>query len=213
MSHDYNSLLRLAYEIEGLLLLRQRRGADAEVAIDEMLADKIAQLAGDFPVRCAESYSVTEPVHAEEVPVIASDSNDACETSPKAADDAVAASAVEEEVAESNGVKEPVAHVVSVAPVSSRVEVCEADDSQLTLDEKLARQRAKDIFRAFTLNDKFRFRRELFRDSQEEFDDALKVISEMSNVGEAEEYVYDDLCLDPENEAVKVFMDVVIKHF
>lgn len=49
MSHDYNSLLRLAYEIEGLLLLQQRRGADAEVAIDEMLADKIAQLAGDFP--------------------------------------------------------------------------------------------------------------------------------------------------------------------
>ncbi len=207
MSHDYNSLLRLAYEIEGLLLLQQRRGADAEVAIDEMLADKIAQLAGDFPVRGAESYSVTEPVHAEEAPVIASDSNDACEASLKAADGAVAASAVEEEVAESNGVKEP------VAPVSSRVEVCEADDSQLTLDEKLARQRAKDIFRAFTLNDKFRFRRELFRDSQEEFDDSLKVISEMSNVGEAEEYVYDDLCLDPENEAVKAFMDVVIKHF
>ncbi len=207
MSHDYNSLLRLAYEIEGLLLLQQRRGADAEVAIDEMLADKIAQLAGDFPVRGAESYSVTEPVHAEEAPVIASDSNDACEASLKAADGAVAASAVEEEVAESNGVKEP------VAPVSSRVEVCEADDSQLTLDEKLARQRAKDIFRAFTLNDQFRFRRELFRDSQEEFDDALKVISEMSNVGEAEEYVYDDLCLDPENEAVKAFMDVVIKHF
>ena len=207
MSHDYNSLLRLAYEIEGLLLLQQRRGADAEVAIDEMLADKIAQLAGDFPVRGAELYSVTEPVHAEEAPVIASDSNDACDASLKAADDAVAASAVEEEVAESNGVKEP------VAPVSSRVEVCEADDSQLTLDEKLARQRAKDIFRAFTLNDKFRFRRELFRDSQEEFDDALKVISEMSIVGEAEEYVYDDLCLDPENEAVKAFMDVVIKHF
>ena len=123
MSHDYNSLLRLAYEIEGLLLLQQRRGADAEVAIDEMLADKIAQLAGDFPVRGAESYSVTEPVHAEEAPVIASDSNDACEASLKAADGAVAASAVEEEVAESNGVKEPVAPVSSLSMRSLPVSV------------------------------------------------------------------------------------------
>ena len=83
----------------------------------------------------------------------------------------------------------------------------------ITLDEKLARERAQDIFKAFTLNDKFRFRRELFRDSQEEFDDALNIISQMSTIGEAEEYIYDDLCWDPENEDVKAFMDIVTKHF
>ncbi|WP_438589115.1 hypothetical protein [Duncaniella dubosii] len=34
-----------------------------------------------------------------------------------------------------------------------------AAETQLTLDEKLARERAADISKAFTLNDRFRFRR------------------------------------------------------
>ncbi len=35
----------------------------------------------------------------------------------------------------------------------------------------------------------------------------------MSSITEAEEYIYDDLCWDPDNEDVKAFMDVVAKHF
>ena len=97
----------------------------------------------------------------------------------------------------------------TVKPAESATEA----EPALTLEEKLARQRAKDLSRAFTLNDKFRFRRELFRGSQEELDDAINVISQMTTVAEAEEYVYDDLCLDPANEDVKAFMDIIVKHF
>lgn len=183
MSHDYNSLLRLAYEIEGLLLLQHHRGSDAQAAVDDMLAEKTAQLADAFRPACDDGALY-----------------DADANMPSAETDAeIAESAVEEEVSESEGCD--VACEPGVQP------------DQLTLEEKLARERARDIFKAFTLNDKFRFRRELFRDSQEEFDDALRVISGMSDVSEAEEYVYDDLCLDPDNEDVKAFMDVVIKHF
>ncbi|MDE6371103.1 MAG: hypothetical protein K2K92_06405 [Duncaniella sp.] len=88
-----------------------------------------------------------------------------------------------------------------------------SQSSAVTLDEKLARDRAKDIYKAFTLNDKFRFRRELFRDSQQEFDEALDIIAQMNTIEEAEEYIYDDLCWDPESEAVKEFMEVVARHF
>ena len=184
MSHDYNSLLRLAYEIEGLLLLQHHRGSDAQAAVDDMLAEKTAQLADAFRTACDGAL----------------DDSDA--NMPSAETDAeIAESAVEEEVSESEGCD--VACEPGVQP----------EPDQLTLEEKLARERARDIFKAFTLNDKFRFRRELFRDSQEEFDDALRVISGMSDVSEAEEYVYDDLCLDPDNEDVKAFMDVIIKHF
>ena len=87
------------------------------------------------------------------------------------------------------------------------------EDRRIRKTEGSGRQKDQEDRRMFTLNDKFRFRRELFRDSQEEFDDALRVISGMSDVSEAEEYVYDDLCLDPDNEDVKAFMDVIIKHF
>ena len=110
---------------------------------------------------------------------------------------------------------EPVAATPAVeataAPESPVVN--ESIETPQSLEEKLARERARDIFRAFTLNDKFRFRRELFRNSQDEFDETLNVISQMSSITEAEEYIYDDLCWDPDNEDVKAFMDVVAKHF
>lgn len=35
----------------------------------------------------------------------------------------------------------------------------------------------------------------------------------MSSIDEAEEYFYEDLCWDPDNEHVKAFMEVVAKHF
>lgn len=86
-------------------------------------------------------------------------------------------------------------------------------DDTLRLEDKLARERARDIFKAFTINDKFRFRRELFRNSQDEFDDTLYVIAQMTDFVEAEEYFYNDLCWNPENEDVKEFMEIVKKHF
>ena len=201
MSRNYNELLKAAYEIEGLLALQAQRGNNAIATVDEMIADKIAILAREFE---AESYTddaeaqvetivetaVSEPVIAPE-PVIEPIAEEP-ETTPSV-DEAIAKAAVEEERADAD-----------VRP---------APDMSITLDEKLARERAQDIFKAFTLNDKFRFRRELFRGSQAEFDDALNIISQMSTIEEAEEYIYDDLCWNRDNEDVKAFMDIVTKHF
>lgn len=96
---------------------------------------------------------------------------------------------------------------------SSKTTKTTEESEPTRLEDKLSRERAKDIFKAFTLNDKFRFRRELFRDSQDDFDDTLEVISQMNDFAEAEEYFYNDLCWDPDNEVVKEFMDTVRKHF
>lgn len=207
MSRDYNKLLTLAYEIEGLLTLQAQRGDNAVAAVDELLAGKIAELGSYFNHK-AEAKSPVATV-----------------------DEEIAASTLREEkmMAEqpvpSQPVSEPMAKMPEEKPVETPVvtvevketvkpaECTEMTEPALTLEEKLARQRAKDLSRAFTLNDKFRFRRELFRDSQEELDDAINVISQMTTVAEAEEYIYDDLCLDPENEDVKAFMDIIVKHF
>lgn len=86
-------------------------------------------------------------------------------------------------------------------------------DSQLTLDEKLSRERASDISKAFTLNDRFRFRRELFRNSDAEFRETIDVIGSMSSMEEAEDYFFNDLCWNPESDDVKDFMSIVAKHF
>ena len=86
-------------------------------------------------------------------------------------------------------------------------------DSQLTLDEKLSRERASDISKAFTLNDRFRFRRELFRNSDAEFRETIDVIGSMSSMEEAEDYFFNDLCWNPESDDVKDFMSIVAKNF
>lgn len=88
-----------------------------------------------------------------------------------------------------------------------------ADDDDLSIEEKLHRGIAKNMRSAFSLNDSIRFRRELFGNSQAEYNDALDMVQSMHSFGEAEEYFYDDLGWDPMNEEVKDFMEVVRKHF
>lgn len=87
------------------------------------------------------------------------------------------------------------------------------DDEELSIEEKLHRGIAKNMRSAFSLNDSIRFRRELFGNSQAEYNDALDMVQSMHSFGEAEEYFYDDLGWDPMNEEVKDFMEVVRKHF
>lgn len=198
MTTDNKKLLHLTYEIEGLLLVRMDRPERLAPELDALIAEKAAQLAS---LTRLTTQAVPEP------------DDDASE--------AIAESALTEE-AEDAAVAVTETPAPAVAPASSPAEVpapapAEPQPVQTepaaTLDERIARDRAKDIFKAFTLNDKFRFRRELFRNSQQEFDDTLEIISGMSSLDEAEEYFYEDLCWDPDNEHVKAFMEVVAKHF
>ena len=64
-----------------------------------------------------------------------------------------------------------------------------------------------------SLNDKFRFRRELFNFSDEEMEETLDVISNMSSGDEIDEYLFNDLCWDQENEVVRDFMSIVKARF
>lgn len=216
MKNDMTGLLNLAYEIEGLLMLHINRGDEASPEMMQLLVSKAKSLV-DGLTDSEESAVVAAPLPVES---IESDGSDCCRPSAhveemveetveavdavdKDADDAgVADSAMSEELEDA-------------CPDSPSVAVCDKafSDDKLTLDEKLARDRAADISKAFTINDKFRFRRELFRGSDEEFKETLDVIASMSSMDEAEEYFYNDLCWDADNEDVKEFMAIVAKHF
>lgn len=66
---------------------------------------------------------------------------------------------------------------------------------------------------AFTLNDRFRFRRELFGNSDAEYSSAMDLIASMEGYEEAEEYFLDELGWSLENPEVKDFMDIIQKYF
>lgn len=83
----------------------------------------------------------------------------------------------------------------------------------ITVDVKLAQQNSKDLKKAFTINDRFRFKRELFGNSDNDFVDAINLVSAMQSLTEAEEYFYEDLGWDSESEEVQEFMSIIINHF
>ncbi len=83
----------------------------------------------------------------------------------------------------------------------------------LTLDEALQRKRTQELRKALSLNDKFRFRRELFGNSDVRMNETLALIDAMSSYEEAEDYLYNDLGWDVENPEVAEFMKIVQNRF
>ncbi|MCM1138425.1 MAG: hypothetical protein NC221_06785 [Duncaniella sp.] len=236
MATDYISLLNLTYEIEGLLMLHINRGEEASPEMTKLLEGKIRRLASYLPSQADIPVPVHTPTPDQEAlveAVIEEETEDAFQENPDLDQKAIAKAAIEEEIgdayrkpvnpqmstmkAEVSGPSAPKAEVtIPSVLVDKRIEKDEPKqdaEETLRLEDKLARDRARDIFKAFTINDKFRFRRELFRNSQDEFDETLYVIAQMGDFDEAEEYFYNDLCWDPGNEDVKEFMEIVKKHF
>lgn len=90
-----------------------------------------------------------------------------------------------------------------------------ADDTAgpVTLEEALQRQQAKELRKALSLNDRFRFRRELFGNSDIRMNETLALIDAMQSYDEAEDYILNDLNWDMDNPEVAEFMKIVQKHF
>lgn len=219
--NDMKGLLNLAYEIEGLLMLRIERGEEASQEMKNLLVGKAGQLLAGLT---AEEVSVVtetaddsaEAVAEAEVSVgVEACAENAVEppvsvtVAEEAAADVADNTAGDDEAVAENALEEERGDADMPVTVNDTLSA----DSQLTLDEKLARQRAADISKAFTLNDRFRFRRELFRNSDEEFKETVDVIGSMSSMEEAEEYFFNDLCWDETSPVVKEFMAIVGKHF
>lgn len=66
---------------------------------------------------------------------------------------------------------------------------------------------------AFCINDRFRFRRELFGGSDESFNAAMNKMAMMDNYDEAEEYFIGELGWDPEKEEVVDFLEIIRNYF
>lgn len=65
----------------------------------------------------------------------------------------------------------------------------------------------------FSINDRYRYRRELFAGNDKDFKDALSKVAAMESFEEAEEYFLDELQWDPERPEVTDFMAVLRNYF
>lgn len=65
----------------------------------------------------------------------------------------------------------------------------------------------------FSINDKFRFRRELFNNKDHDFSCAIDNLQSFDSIADAEDYLYSELQLDPDNSSVKEFISLIDKYY
>ena len=70
-----------------------------------------------------------------------------------------------------------------------------------------------DLRRSISLNDSFRFSRELFNGDSEQMNRVIEQISEMSSLDTAIAFLYSKVNVDEENEAMTDFQELLKKYF
>lgn len=65
----------------------------------------------------------------------------------------------------------------------------------------------------FTINEKFRFRKELFDNSDADFNNTLALVASMENFEEAEEYFINEEGFDVNQPVVREFLEIIKRYF
>lgn len=252
MKTDIRKMIAEAYELEGLLLLADNRGADTSEYVFTAIGEKLDRLQmllgeregereGDEGEETQKDACMVENDVADagsEEPVANAPESE--EPEPEPEEDVAEVTAEQVADGEYDNEQEPMVELVlddeptaepdaETPNVADETEAVEAEDNieeeteanekasddsePLRLDEKLQRSRSKDLKSAFSLNDTFRFRRELFGNSAADMTDALHMVEAMHSFDEAEDYFYGDLGWDRESDDVKEFMAIIKNHF
>lgn len=187
---DINQLVQLNVELEGLLkVLLDRKSIHAK----SLLAEKFEQystLIRRFLAEEEGGESVPEAV----VESVADEASD------------VLAEGHQVEVKDQEAEDSEVEDQDDLA-----AEAIERGENELS--HMVDREPNPNVLKAFSLNDKFLYTRELFHGDDRDYSDTLTLISEMDSYEEAEEYLVHDLMWDPENTNVKSFLAVLAKAF
>ena len=267
MDNSLEQLLKQVLELEGLILVAQRRGEETPLAVHQLISEKAAQI-GAF---AAAEKPADEPAKQNAIDALPDDEPDDditlefvdedADTADEDADATDTAAADEEpqpepevtvvvddepevvvevvpepepaEQPEAEPQPEPEPEPESIEEEATAQEAADAesepeiaadaepvtaddfttvDDEPVRLDEALQRNMVKDLHHAFSLNDRFRYRRELFGNSDQVMEETLNHIESMATFDEAENYFYNDLEWEYDSPEVADFM-VIIKNY
>lgn len=186
---DINTLISQNLELEGLLkILLERDSVHARA----LLAQKIETYSAAVHQFLAEREQNTPAQEVKAGQLVAEGS-------------AIAEQAQTVEVKDEEAVSDEVDPEIDAA-----AEAIERGE-QHAAAETTART-SESLLQAFTINDKFRFRRELFNGDEEDFDETLQLLAHMPDFEEARDYLEHDLLWDPKNDDVQAFLEIVKAH-
>lgn len=197
MSSKSEQLLPLCYEIEGLICLINQRNSDVPEGVYQMIKDKIKALAERVDALTPDQTPEIETApEAEDIPE--------SETMPEV--DEEMSTADEEAVADSALLEEEEDADVAPQPEEEPTQEIEKPRKN-SLDLPVI---SKFQVNYFSVNDRYRFSRELFNGDMAEMEETLDVISRLSSAEEVVDYLANDLCWDPDSETVKDFVAIVL---
>lgn len=231
MEHNISRMTQLTAEIEGLLYVIEKRDNSA---LREQLNEKYAEFRN-----LMDTFLATEaPAVVNEAPALETDKEDEAETAEVTPEVDAATEAIEadeeetgttvqqeEETPEAIDNEEPEVPVVQMIEpetdntvqqpkISTTInDILSGRPGELRVDEMLSRREARNLRKAFTLNDKFRFRRELFGNNDELFGQTLDTLQQMTSYQQAVEYLEHNMGWDVKNEDVVDFLSIIKNHF
>lgn len=95
----------------------------------------------------------------------------------------------------------------------NRGEINDRESGTAIIGDVISAHRAKELRKALSLNDRFRFRRELFGNKDVEMNNTLNLIDAMADYAEAREYLLEDLGWSYNEPVVQEFLELVERHF
>lgn len=153
--------------------------------------------------------SVAAPVQtAQEPPVIASAPIQA-EAEPVVEEPEVKQIVTEEVIVEVHREETPVEETVVVQPEP----VMPPERPGLFLNDLLEKKNLSDFRKAFSLNDRFRFRRELFGGDEARMNKAINDLNDLHSYEDSVTYLNNELQWNIEDEAVADFIKLLEKRF
>ncbi len=179
MVHDINKLLSLTLELEGLLLMLRERGDMAPQEVDSLIVSKISNLNSLISTDKSETEGIYRPEDRGE---FASEN-----TQP-------------------TSVCTPEKNINEPEEVSQSQENASAAPDE---NKSISEAHSVDIRKSLTLNDKFLFRRELFNGDEGLFSETLSLLGSMTDINDIKDYLYNDLCFDPNDPNVIRFIEII----
>ncbi|MBR1881516.1 MAG: hypothetical protein IJ808_00625 [Muribaculaceae bacterium] len=243
MKTSIEKILANVYEIEGLLLVMDKHGDETPAIVYDRLRQKTATLGEmvqlmELPEKEEPQLSPAMPAQPQ-APALPGDEYDAEETwqhdngeefkevfsidyqepareemvDNRPPDEDITLEWIHEEEDAKPSVQEDDEPQDGDFVFVTREQPAQQGGDGMRVDEKLQRTLSKDLRKAFSLNDRFRFRRELFSNSDVDMNEALNMIEAMRSYDEAQEYFIDNLGWDADNAEVADFMAIVRNHF
>ena len=199
MKTDLRNLLDKIYELEGLVYLAIKRDEAAPefLRLISKKGKEVSELTINIEDKTlADEEDATDPSHDTETPV--------SETPMDNFSEEYSIEDIEEEIP---------------LPFFEPAEYEISDDSDLpplkdtSLPEPDAddkRERGKLVF---SVNERYRYRKELFNNSDVDFNNTLALVASMENYDEAEDYFLNEEGFDITNPVVTEFLDVINRYF